>query len=107
MSETPGTDAIIEYCAYQFPATEGHIPLRRMIEEIELEGMEQARLNGMGGEREAALLGKVERLERDNARLRAAATEFRRHVLYPGENSVMELIAATSRLREALGEEQS
>ena len=35
---------------------------------VELE--EQARLNGKGSEREAGLLGKVERLERENAALR-------------------------------------
>jgi len=34
---TPKTDEIIKYCEYQFPATQGHIPLRKMIEEIEIE----------------------------------------------------------------------
>ena len=38
--------------------------------QLERECLEQARLNGMGSEREAALLGRVERLERENAKLR-------------------------------------
>ncbi len=38
---------------------------------LELELNEQAVENGKGGEREAALLGKVDRLELENARLRA------------------------------------
>lgn len=37
---------------------------------LQAEVLEQARLNGMGGEREADLLGKVARLERELARLR-------------------------------------
>jgi cell division protein FtsB len=39
---------------------------------LEEEVLEQARLLGMGSEREAALMGKVERLERENAKLNAA-----------------------------------
>jgi hypothetical protein len=39
--------------------------------DAEAECLEQARLLGMGGEREAALLGKVERLERELAALKA------------------------------------
>lgn len=37
MSNTPLTDEIIKYCDCQFPATQGHIPLRQMIEKIELD----------------------------------------------------------------------
>jgi hypothetical protein len=39
---------------------------------------EQARLNGKGSEREAALLGRVETLERENAALRAALDAARK-----------------------------
>lgn len=41
------------------------------IKRLESECQEQARLNGMGGERELSLRSKVERLESDNAELRA------------------------------------
>ena len=34
MSATPETDAILEYLRVQFPATEGHLPLREMIQTI-------------------------------------------------------------------------
>lgn len=40
--------------------------------ELESELQEQCRLHGAGAEREAALLGKVERLKRENAELRAS-----------------------------------
>ena len=42
------------------------------IDRLESEVLEQCRINGMGAERELALLAKVERLERDNAKLAAA-----------------------------------
>jgi uncharacterized protein (UPF0335 family) len=45
------------------------------IEELEAEVQEQCRLNGMGGERELAMLAKVERLERENAELRKQLSE--------------------------------
>ena len=38
-------------------------------QDLEAECLEQARLLGMSGEREADLLGKIERLAKDNARL--------------------------------------
>ena len=41
-------------------------------DELEKEIHEQCGLNGKGAEREADLLGKVERLERENKRLRTA-----------------------------------
>ena len=41
-------------------------------DELEKEIHEQCVLNGKGAEREADLLGKVERLERENKRLRTA-----------------------------------
>ena len=34
-SKTPRTDQILDYLAFQFPATAGHIPLRKMLEGIE------------------------------------------------------------------------
>ena len=39
------------------------------IKQLEAEVQEQCRLNGMGAERELALMAKVERLERENAEL--------------------------------------
>lgn len=44
--------------------------MKNKIEQLEEELHEQCVLNGKGSEREAALLGKVERLERKNAVLR-------------------------------------
>jgi predicted RNase H-like nuclease (RuvC/YqgF family) len=41
------------------------------IEQLEAEVQEQCRINGMGAERELALMAKVERLERENAELKA------------------------------------
>lgn len=40
--------------------------------QLEREVMEQARLNGMGAEREARLMAQVTELKRENAALRAA-----------------------------------
>ena len=42
----------------------------RKLKQLEEELHEQCVLNGKGSEREAALLAKVERLERENAELR-------------------------------------
>ena len=42
------------------------------IERLQAEVMEQCRLNGMGSEREAALMGKVGRLQAENANLHDA-----------------------------------
>lgn len=42
----------------------------RKLKQLEEELHEQCVLNGKGSEREAALLGKIERLERENAALR-------------------------------------
>lgn len=41
--------------------------MKSKIQQLEEEIHEQCVLNGKGAEREAALLGKVERLEKDNA----------------------------------------
>ena len=44
--------------------------MKSKIQQLEEEIHEQCVLNGKGAEREAALLGKVERLEKDNAILK-------------------------------------
>jgi len=46
--------------------------MKNKIKQLEEELHEQCVLNGKGSEREANLLGKVERLERENAALREA-----------------------------------
>lgn len=48
----------------------------KRIESLEAELNEQARLHGMGAEREAGYLGKIERLERENARSRGALEKY-------------------------------
>ena len=57
--------------------------LRQQFETSESECLEQARLLGMSGEREAALLGKIERLEAENRKLRldclSAETQAQEH----------------------------
>ena len=49
----------------------------RRIRDLERENAEQCVLLGKGGERECALLGKVERLERENAALRQQLTDIK------------------------------
>ena len=44
--------------------------MKNKIQQLEEEIHEQCVLNGKGAEREAALLGKVQRLEKDNAILK-------------------------------------
>jgi hypothetical protein len=53
-------------------AIDDAIDLLSKYDELETEIHEQCALNGKGAEREAALLGKVERLERENKRLSTA-----------------------------------
>ena len=53
-------------------AIDDAIDLLSKYDELETEIHEQCVLNGKGAEREAALLGKVERLERENKRLSTA-----------------------------------
>ena len=53
-------------------AIDDAINLLRKYDELETEVHEQCVLNGKGAEREADLLGKVERLERENKRLSTA-----------------------------------
>lgn len=48
----------------------------RKLKQLEEELHEQCVLNGKGSEREAALLAKVERLERENAALKAAIKDM-------------------------------
>lgn len=54
----------------------------RKLRQLEEELHEQCVLNGKGAEREAALLAKVERLERENAALREALTIESERSLY-------------------------
>jgi len=56
-------------CGFDGPCA-GCYERDQLMAELTNELMEQARCNGMGGEREAALLGKLERLERENAVIR-------------------------------------
>ena len=50
--------------------------LRAKIEEAESDALEQARLNGMGSEREAALMAKLEAAEKERDALRAKIAEM-------------------------------
>ena len=45
------------------------------LEQLDSELIEQCRLSGMGSEREASMLAQIERLQRENARLKRAAYE--------------------------------
>lgn len=51
----------------------GNAEMRRLHAEV----LEQARLNGMGAEREARLMARVEELERENESLRTDAERYR------------------------------
>lgn len=52
-------------------AIDAAIEMIDRLEAAESDGLEQARLNGMGGEREAALLSKLEAAEKERDALRA------------------------------------
>ena len=52
--------------------------MKNKIKQLEEELREQCVLNGKGAERELALLAKVERLERENAKLRNIISEHTR-----------------------------
>ena len=52
------------------------------LEAAESDGLEQARLNGMGGEREAALLSKLEAAEKERDALRAELEKERKEHSY-------------------------
>ena len=73
MSDTPRTDAMlltVKDCIYVAPHPLGEYVAAGLARQLERENAEQCVLLGKGGERECALLGKVERLERENAALR-------------------------------------
>jgi len=71
MSDTPRTDKYeARLSSLCNPEDAMWVP-SKVSRTLEREVMEQCLLNGKGSEREAALLGKVERLERENAKLRA------------------------------------
>jgi hypothetical protein len=61
-------------------AIDDAIDLLSKYDELETEIHEQCVLNGKGAEREAALLGKVERLEKDNAILKKKYNILFRHM---------------------------
>ena len=61
-------------------AIDDAIDLLGKYDELETEIHEQCVLNGKGSEREAALLGKVERLEKDNAILKKKYNILFRHM---------------------------
>jgi hypothetical protein len=46
-----------------------HAELERQVKELKDEVVEQCRINAMGAEREFALMGKIEALEKENAAL--------------------------------------
>ena len=56
--------------------------LRTRLEAAEADALEQARLNGMGGEREAALMAKLEAAEKERDALRARIEALERQYPY-------------------------
>ena len=70
-SERPQEDAA--FYAAANPTTV--IEILDRLEDAESDALEQARLNGMGSEREAALMAKLEAAENENAKLREALAE--------------------------------
>ena len=69
MSKTPRTDEQAFDITTGKPDIDG-VVMADFARELEIELNEQVLLNGKGSEREYSLLGKVERLERENAVLR-------------------------------------
>ena len=63
---------------------------------LEIELAEQVRINGMGGEREAALMGKVERLERELATEKAGREVLGSRHLQDEAELMVELAACKS-----------
>ena len=74
------------------------------LEAAEAEALEEARLNGMGSEREAALMAKLEVVEKENAKLRAKIermTKRLRLILEEPENTMSNSKAMREMLRQA------
>ena len=69
MSKTPRTDKEAFDITTGKPDIDG-VVMADFARELELELNEQVLLNGKGSEREYSLLGKIERLERENAKFR-------------------------------------
>ena len=69
MSKTPRTDKEAFDITTGKPDIDG-VVMADFARELELELNEQVLLNGKGSEREYILLGKIERLERENAKFR-------------------------------------
>ncbi len=69
--EYPGPLAVDE-------AIDAAVEMIDRLEAAEAECLEEARLNGIGGEREAALMAKLEAAEKERDALRAKITEIER-----------------------------
>ncbi len=67
--EYPGPLAVDE-------AIDAAVEMIDRLEAAEAECLEEARLNGIGGEREAALMAKLEAAEKERDALRAKITEI-------------------------------
>ena len=76
MSNTPLTDKEAFDITTGKPDIDG-VVMADFARELEIELNEQVLLNGKGSEREYSLLGKIERLERENAALRALLIRIR------------------------------
>ena len=72
---TPDTSAILEYLRVQFPATEGHIPLREKISKLERERDELRTANAVIQEREAALVASKDRISQRAEAIRCELVE--------------------------------
>jgi uncharacterized protein (UPF0335 family) len=75
MSKTPRTDKEAFDITTGKPDIDG-VVMADFARELEIELNEQVLLNGKGSEREYSLLGKVERLERENASLKASIKDM-------------------------------
>jgi hypothetical protein len=75
MSNTPRTDKEAFDITTGEPDIDG-VVMADFARKLELELNEQVLLNGKGSEREYSLLGKIERLERENDKLREALKEI-------------------------------
>lgn len=98
-TDTPRTDELfnkIWLFTNEHEADEALCDMRDLARELERELNEQCRLNGKGSEREAALLGKVERLERE---LKVADYWSNHHAAHADD-----LIKENARLREAIAD---
>ena len=68
--------ALLEAAAEQASTNLSDFVRRRALEAAESDALEQARLNGMGASREAALMAKLEAAEKERDALRAKIEEM-------------------------------